>query len=157
MISKWNHEEKLVVKQSKCMFTWIKALLLQLMKKAAFGNATIKIRIVFDIKSTPFLNISTPLFFEYKFRVIAQDMRNSVCWQRGVYSGKVKNIRSGDLISTFTENHLNLPKFRMTPKVLSAKYIYLVYVKVGGGGGLDVFGLSVVWKRGRSDVGSSYL
>ena len=48
-------------------------------KKAAFGNATIKIRIVFDIKSTPFLNISTPLFFEYKFRVIAQDMRNSVC------------------------------------------------------------------------------
>ena len=51
----------------------------QLRKKAAFGNATIKIRIVFDIKSTPFLNISTPLFFEYKFRVIAQDMRNSVC------------------------------------------------------------------------------
>ena len=37
------------------MFAWIKAILLQLMKeKAVFGNASIKIRIVFESRSTPF-------------------------------------------------------------------------------------------------------
>ena len=113
-----------------------------------------------------FKHISTPLFLEYKFRVIAQDMRKiefadnknlSVFWKGQEHSAH------GALISTFTETHSNSPKWQPlqvdTESVVNQMRWLLPGCVKGRvrGSRLDVFGLSVVWKRGRSDVGSSYL